>query len=173
MKKRPPSKPIAPLAAQVSPSARLEIAAPQAPARSRAALEAVLAVVRESLSPAALQLVLAVVLFAAIEGYAHAQERRSEEGGGNGNGDGNGEADGRLANQSEREALLALAEAQRDGVISTLEREQLQALLARDFADPQWPDELRWLVAEIANAPVTDGPSLLDQVRAKAANWFL
>nr|NDG06176.1 hypothetical protein [Oxalobacteraceae bacterium] len=113
MKKRPPSKPIAPLAAQASPIARLNVAAPQAtqaPARSRAALEAVLAVVRESLSPAALQLVLAVVLFAAIEGYAHAQERRLEEGGGNGNGDGSGEshgaADGRLANQSEREALL-------------------------------------------------------------------
>jgi hypothetical protein len=125
-----------------------------------AKINAFIALVRKSMDPAALQLVLAVVLFAAIQGYAEARESQSDEAG-----------DKDQLN-AERDALLAINEALKDGHISDAERAQLSALLGLDFNDPALPDALRWLVAEIANAPVTDGPGLLDQVRAKIANWL-
>ncbi len=126
-----------------------------------AAVKAFIAFVKEALNPASLQLVLGVVLFAAIEGYAQAQGNKASA-----------EEKSKATERAEETALKALNDAIRDGVISEAERTQLQDLLARDFDDAQFPNELRWLVAEIANAPVTDGPILLDQVRVKVAKWF-
>jgi hypothetical protein len=109
-----------------------------------AKVKAFIALVRKSMDPAALQLVLGVVLFAAIQGYAQAQGKADAEA------NNSNDADQSSADQ---DALVAINDAFRDGHITEAERLQLQALLGVDFSDAILPEELRWLVAQIANAP--------------------
>ena len=152
------------------------------PKPSAAKLKTLVQLLRQSLDPAAMQWVLGGVLAMAIDGYARAEQdlERQEQAQEHAQEQEKNNAQALLAAQespdADTQSLLADAkmgspeDEQRDGI-----PQAIKVLVRGPQGHATVPLDVQILLAQVANAPVSDGLSLMEQMRIKLSmvKWSL